>query len=360
MQHASAMVTALFLNASGWEVLRDGRFLRLPHTVLEVAKECSGTGQLTALIAFAIPLGVLMHKSIWPRLLLVLATFPLALLTNVIRIVLIALWNYNGLKSAIHGPYEILRIPFIYPLALVLLLLFSMFLGKLKRNKNESSVQIASIKKQTSRPVSIGLAWYIGCLMMLITISVIFFFHVRPVHYMHSITEFPLRANSWTGEDITDSAITFYMGKPDATLQRRYINDNGAVVTIFIARFDRQNTRKRISSIESDIFEKESKPVDIPVTHSATIHARLTESFLNNRMVVTVSWFDVDGSTCFDKNEVRKKIIANTLKNKHNNAAFIALSTCNSDAGEPGLLPLAVATFFPSIKTLLETNHARQ
>jgi len=97
------MATETILRYGGWDVLRDGRFLRLPHAVLEVASECSGAGQLTALIAFAIPLGFMMHKSIWPRIALLLLTVPFALTVNTIRIILVALWNYDGLKSAITG-----------------------------------------------------------------------------------------------------------------------------------------------------------------------------------------------------------------------------------------------------------------
>ncbi len=357
MQYISAMITALFLNVFGWEVLRDGRFLRLPHTVLEVATECSGTSQLTALIAFAIPLGVLMHKSMAPRLLLLAATIPLTLLVNVTRIILIALWNYNGLKSAIHGPYEILRMPFIYPLALISLFLFSMALEKLDQKTGSSTIQKRTSKKERRCPVPKNAAWCYGCIFMIATISIALFFKAKPVHYSHSIEDFPFHLNTWTGEKCLDSSITFYMGNPDATLQRRFSSADGGHVNIFIARFESQNVRKRILSIESDHFENEINSVHITVDSTTSLQAQLTESIQNDRSVATVSWFDIDGTTYIDKQKVRKRLINNTLRMKRNNTAFISISTDSHDSSESlKLLSSAIAVFYPSIKSILKTG----
>ena len=358
MQYGSAMITAFFLNAAGREVLRDGLFLRLPHAVLEVAQECSGIGQLTALIAFVIPLGILMHKSIWPRLVLILATIPVALLVNAIRIILIALWNYNSLKSSIHGPHEILRMPSIFPLALILLFLFSMALAHGARKKAPRSIQPALSPKENFRPSTIRFAWFFGFFLMVITVFSVFFFRVRPVQYSHDIQDFPMRLDSWTGENFPDSDFTFYMGKPDATLQRKYTNEHGAAVGIFIARFDCQNVRKRISSLESDIFKKESKPINIPLNNTASIRALFTQATDNKPEAVTVSWFDVDGTICVSLGDARQKFIGNTFKRRHNNAAFIAITEANANGLKFEALPLIAAFFFPAIKIALETNRA--
>lgn len=357
MQYISAMITAFFLNIFGLEVLRDGRFLRLPHIVLEVATECSGTGQLTALIAFAIPLGILMHKSTMPRLLLLAATIPLTLLVNVIRIILIAIWNYDGIKSAIHGPHEILRMPFIYPLALILLYLLSMLFEKSKQKVDSPTLQSAALKKDRYSQVSRNVAWCYVFIFMIATVSIAHFYKAMPANYLHAIDEFPFHVDSWNGEKYSDSSITFYMGNPEAMLQRRFSNSDGGRVNLFIARFESQNVRKRILSVESDRFENEMKPINITVDSANTIQAQLTEMIKSNKSVAAVSWFDIDGKAYIDKQKIRKMLIVNTLRMKRNNISFISIST--DSYGSPGplkLLSSAATVLYPSIKSILKTK----
>jgi exosortase len=360
MQYASAMATETILNLGGWDVLRDGRFLRLPHTVLEVATECSGAGQLTALIAFAIPLGFMMHKSTWPRIALLLLTLPFALAVNTIRIILVALWNYDGLKSAVHGPHEILRMPFIYPLALVFLYLCSLFFARIERKK---ALTPAGAQESGSVGVdyahkSIWPAWLCCFCTLVLTLAAVGFAEARPFCYAENLGEFPFHINAWNSERTADTLfsgmISFYFGKPEAVLCRTYRNETGAALTLFIARFDVQNTSKRISSVQFNSFRNGEKVLEIAAGPSTTFKAMLTDAAFQKRPVSTLSWFSVDGRTYPSIAGARKRLIDTTIKKRRNNAAFIAISMDGDDPqrSEEQLSSFAAA-IFPYVKNVL-------
>ena len=67
-------------------VLREGNVIVLPAMRLEVAEACSGIRSLMSLFTLAVFYGYFMDKSVWRRLLLVLASIPIAIAANAFRI----------------------------------------------------------------------------------------------------------------------------------------------------------------------------------------------------------------------------------------------------------------------------------
>jgi exosortase D (VPLPA-CTERM-specific) len=68
-------------------VLRDGNVIRLPAVALEVVEACSGIRSLLSLGTLAVIYGYLLEKSVWKRVLLALASVPIAVAANAARIV---------------------------------------------------------------------------------------------------------------------------------------------------------------------------------------------------------------------------------------------------------------------------------
>jgi len=67
-------------------VLREGNVIVLPAMKLEVAEACSGIRSLMSLFTLAIFYGYFMEKSLWRRLALALASIPIAIAANALRI----------------------------------------------------------------------------------------------------------------------------------------------------------------------------------------------------------------------------------------------------------------------------------
>ncbi len=82
---ASRMASDL-LPLFGVPVLREGNIIELPTMSLEVAEACSGIRSLMSLFTLAIFYGYFMEKSSPRRILLALASIPIAIAANAVRI----------------------------------------------------------------------------------------------------------------------------------------------------------------------------------------------------------------------------------------------------------------------------------
>lgn len=102
---ASRMASAL-LPLFGVPVLRDGNIIQLPSMQLEVAEACSGIRSLMSLFAVAVFYGYFLERSTWRRVLLALASIPIAVFANAARIVgtglCVQYWNPDKAVGFFH------------------------------------------------------------------------------------------------------------------------------------------------------------------------------------------------------------------------------------------------------------------
>jgi exosortase len=120
IQSVSTGMAAWIMQSCGYVILRTGNQIEIPGYALEVANVCSGFQKLIALVAFALLYGYMLDISWRKRLLLVLATYPIAALANAIRIAgLVAVISAGG-YPAFHTAHE-------YADLLALVLCFGMF-----------------------------------------------------------------------------------------------------------------------------------------------------------------------------------------------------------------------------------------
>ena len=83
--------------ALGWlwvPVYRDGVMLHLPNMTLEVADECSSIPAIAALLSLGVAYASLTSRPLAARLILILATLPLAIAANIVRITSVAAGVY--------------------------------------------------------------------------------------------------------------------------------------------------------------------------------------------------------------------------------------------------------------------------
>ncbi len=87
MKLFASKVAADVIQAMGYTVLREGNILTLPNTVLEVADACSGLRSLTSLLALSAAIAYLATMKSWKKWLLFLAAAPIAVVSNVLRLI---------------------------------------------------------------------------------------------------------------------------------------------------------------------------------------------------------------------------------------------------------------------------------
>jgi len=119
-------------------VLRQGNVIILAAMKLEVAEACSGIRSLLSLITLAIIYGFLRETRIWIRVALVIASIPIAIFANSLRIVgtglLVQFWDPDKAEGFFHTFQGWL----IFVVSLGLLYLVHQLLGKIRRQESQS------------------------------------------------------------------------------------------------------------------------------------------------------------------------------------------------------------------------------
>jgi exosortase len=106
LQLLASKVASAVLPLAGVPVLREGNVIGLPLMQLEVAEACSGIRSLLSLATLTIIYGYLMEPRVWIRVLLALASVPIAVAANSLRIVgtglLVQYWDPEKAEGFFH------------------------------------------------------------------------------------------------------------------------------------------------------------------------------------------------------------------------------------------------------------------
>lgn len=106
LQILASKLAAWTLPVFGVPVLREGNIINLPAMPLEVAQACSGIRSLMSLMTLAIMYGYLMERRTWVRIALALASVPIAVAANGLRIVgtglIVQYWDPDKAEGFFH------------------------------------------------------------------------------------------------------------------------------------------------------------------------------------------------------------------------------------------------------------------
>jgi len=109
LQLQASKVAAFTLPVFGVPILREGNIIHLPAMSLEVAEACSGIRSLMSLATLAIIYGYLMEKRVWVRWLLAIASVPIAIIANSVRIIgtglLVQYWDPDKAEGYFHASW---------------------------------------------------------------------------------------------------------------------------------------------------------------------------------------------------------------------------------------------------------------
>jgi exosortase len=106
LQIIASKLAAATLPIFGVPVLREGNIINLPAMPLEVAQACSGIRSLMSLATLAIMYGYLTESRNWVRVGLALASIPIAVCANALRIVgtglIVQYWDPDKAEGFFH------------------------------------------------------------------------------------------------------------------------------------------------------------------------------------------------------------------------------------------------------------------
>ena len=134
MQLFASKVAANTLYLIGIPVLREGNVMLLANTSLEVAEACSGIRSLISLLALSIVFAYLSQKETWKRILLVLSTFPIAIIANAARVSGTGILAHYYGDSVAQGFFHGFSGCILFVVAFVCLFLLGALLARMKRS----------------------------------------------------------------------------------------------------------------------------------------------------------------------------------------------------------------------------------
>jgi exosortase len=109
LQLLASKVAAASLPALGVPCFRDGNIINLSTMALEVAEACSGIRSLMSLITLAVIYGYLSDKRSWVRWALAVASVPIAVIANSVRIIgtglLVQYWSADKAEGYFHASW---------------------------------------------------------------------------------------------------------------------------------------------------------------------------------------------------------------------------------------------------------------
>lgn len=139
LQLLASRVAAAVLPWLGVPIFREGNVIHLAALALEVAEACSGIRSLMSLITLAIIFGFLMEKRMWVRILLALASVPIAVMANSVRIIgtglLVQYWDPDKAEGYFHASWGWI----IFVVSLFMLYALHVVIGKIWPERGATS-----------------------------------------------------------------------------------------------------------------------------------------------------------------------------------------------------------------------------
>lgn len=86
---AASKVAVASMHAMGMTVLREGNLIYLPNASLEVMDACSGMRSLVSLMALGALFAFISRHSIWKKWTLFLSSIPIAIVSNIMRLIIV-------------------------------------------------------------------------------------------------------------------------------------------------------------------------------------------------------------------------------------------------------------------------------
>jgi len=129
-----AKFSVISLKGMGIVVLREGNIIRFPQTVLEVADACSGLRSLMSLLALSVAYAFMTQKSAIKRTIIILAAVPIAIATNMFRVIVTGVLAQHYGAAAAQGFFHEFAGLAVFALAMLLLFMLGMLLRRWGRS----------------------------------------------------------------------------------------------------------------------------------------------------------------------------------------------------------------------------------
>jgi exosortase len=144
LQLLASQAGEMGLNAAGVPVLREGNVMFLANTALEVAEACSGIRSLISLLTLGILFGYFTDTRSWMRVAIALATIPIAIFTNGLRVAGTGIAAHYIGPEAAEGFFHTFSGWLVFVVAFILMFLLTKILLRLLPPPRQVSMPMAA------------------------------------------------------------------------------------------------------------------------------------------------------------------------------------------------------------------------
>lgn len=323
------------LRAAGVSVFVEGNIIDLGVTQLQVVDACSGLRYLLPLLALGVIFAHFFEKTAWKRVSLVLATIPIAIFANGIRIGITGFLAQRYGPDAAEGFFHGFSGWLIFVFALSLMVLLHRLLLLVPSNSpvrggaSGSDPAADGVGKKSSHnwtAVVITSVVLLGGGLWSLRIS-----NLPPLQLSSGLSSFPLSFGGWTGTTETlDPRIVELSGAEEA-FNAAYFTNGGGLVSLYIGYRGSPFTESAnffhspnvcMPSLGWKTLQIDSHTIDgVPVFGQLTVRKMVIEKMGIRQLVYY--WFQTNRRVSADVNLNRLHLTLHALERKNTYDLFI-------------------------------------
>lgn len=133
MQLLASKISVVFLGLIGMPIVQQGNILHLPGTALEVAEACSGMRSLVSLLALGAIYAYISQKRPAAMGLLFISAVPIAIISNIIRVIITSLIAYTAQVDITAEPLHSIMGASVFLVAFIIMFLEGKLLRRIFR-----------------------------------------------------------------------------------------------------------------------------------------------------------------------------------------------------------------------------------
>jgi exosortase D (VPLPA-CTERM-specific) len=234
----------LALTIAGVPVLREGNVITLSNTSLEVAEACSGIRSLVSLLTLAIVYGYVMDRRPWARITLALASIPVAIAANGIRVAGTGLAAHYVGPEAAQGFFHEFSGWLVFVVAFILLFAVQRVIAWMAPDRTDRPAPPPAVSPDVAgrSAYSSGYRAVIVALVLLLgTVAIARASKSEAVPPRESLATFPMDISEWRGQTAErfDQQILAVLGV-DEYISRIYTAPTNISVGLYVGYYKSQ------------------------------------------------------------------------------------------------------------------------
>ncbi len=310
LQFLSSEIGVAIIKLLGVPVFLDGNIIDLGNYQLQVAEACSGLRYLFPLMSFGFLFGVLYRGPVWHKIVLFLASVPITIIMNSVRIGVIGfLVNHFGIAQA-EGFLHFFEGWIIFAICILLLFMLAAIMQRFTRDPQsvlalldvETDGLLAKFGRMAHAVPSPPL---LACTVLTLLATLVAATTLTPKRLIpdrQRLESYPMQLGQWTGQkSFLDFEIERVLGADDYLIAD-YQGQQDSSVNLLVSYYKSQNEGSGIHSPQVCIPGggwEVSNWVQVPVTitgpaaQTFSVNRAIIQKGLNRQLVYY--WFDERG-----------------------------------------------------------------